>query len=99
MKASIAIQVLPLIEGDEKICEIVDEVIAYIETLDLKYEVGPFETTIEGESLEELMNIATECIQIANRAGGDKIAAYMKLFYAPEKNILSIDDKIDKYRK
>ena len=61
MSASIAIQVLPQTNDDQELCRMVDEVIAYIASTGLKYEVGPFETTIEGERYDELMDIAKEC--------------------------------------
>ena len=48
MSASIAIQVLPKVETDEEICRVVDDVIAYIQGTGLHYQVGAFETTIEG---------------------------------------------------
>ena len=50
MSASIAIQVLPKAENDTELVRIVDEVIAYIKSCGLRCEVGPFETTIEGDS-------------------------------------------------
>ena len=59
MTASIAIQVLPKTDSEEELIRIVDEVIAYIASTGLNYYVGPFETTIEGESYDELMAIAT----------------------------------------
>lgn len=46
--ASLAIQVLPKVEGEEVI-RVVDEVIAYIKSTGLNTFVGPFETTIEGD--------------------------------------------------
>ena len=52
MSASIAIQILPKVDTDEEVCRIVDEVIAYIQNTGLTYQVGAFETTIEGESID-----------------------------------------------
>ena len=49
MNASVAIQTLPEVYDNEEIVRIVDEVIAYIKSTGLKYYVGPFETTIEGD--------------------------------------------------
>ena len=46
--ASVAIQVLPSVQGNDEIVGIVDEVIAYIKSKNLNTHVGPFETTIEG---------------------------------------------------
>lgn len=98
MSASIAIQVLPQAENDKELCRMVDEVIAYIAGTGLKYVVGPFETTIEGESYDQLMEIAKECQKVAIRAGAPKVSAYIKVNYCPEGDILTIDQKIGKYR-
>ena len=57
--ASVAIQVLPSVDGEEVI-RVVDEVIAYIKGTGLNTFVGPFETTIEGD-FDELMDIIKEC--------------------------------------
>lgn len=99
MNASIAIQVLPAAPNDEELCRIVDEVIDYIKSTGLHYEVGPFETTIEGDSYDELMDIAKECQHVAIRAGAPKVSAYIKVVYQPEGDILTIDKKIGKYKK
>lgn len=98
MSASIAIQVLPQAENDQELCRIVDEVIDYIRQTGLRYEVGPFETTIEGDSYDQLMDIAKECQHVAIRAGAPKVSAYIKVVYRPEGDILTIDQKIGKYQ-
>ena len=67
MNASVAIQVLPSVEGEDVI-RIVDEVIAYIKSSGLNTYVGPFETTIEGD-YDQLMEIVRECQLICIRAG------------------------------
>ena len=98
MSASIAIQVLPEAADNQELCRMVDEVIAYIAGTGLRYEVGPFETTIEGESYDQLMEIARECQHVAVRAGAPKVSAYIKVVYRPEGDILTIDQKIGKYQ-
>lgn len=98
MKASVAIQVLPEAENDEELIRIVDEVIAYIKSTGLHCVVGPFETTIEGESYDQLMDIVKECQHVAVRAGAPKVSAYVKIVYRPEGEILTIDRKISKYQ-
>ena len=98
MSASIAIQVLPQTNDDQELCRMVDEVIAYIAGTGLHYEVGPFETTIEGEDYDTLMEIAKECMKVAVRAGAPKVSAYLKVNYCPEGDILTIDQKIGRYR-
>ena len=98
MSASIAIQVLPKVETDAEVCRIVDEVIAYIQSTGLTYQVGAFETTIEGDHYDELMDIAKECLKIAVRAGAPKVSAYIKAVYRPEGELLTIAQKTGKYR-
>lgn len=99
MSASVAIQVLPKAENDVELCRMVDEVIAYIKSTGLKYEVSPFETTIEGESYDELMDIVKECQHVAIKAGAKEVSAYVKIVYSPDKEVLTIEQKIGKYRK
>lgn len=98
MSASIAIQVLPKVETDAEVVRIVDDVIAYIQSTGLNYQVGAFETTIEGESYEELMDIAKECLKVAVRSGAPKVSAYIKAVYRPEGDILTIEQKTSKYQ-
>ena len=98
MSASIAIQVLPKVETDAEVCRIVDDVIAYIHSTGLTYQVGAFETTIEGESYEELMDIARECLKVAARSGAPKVSAYIKVVYSPNREILTIEQKTAKYQ-
>ncbi len=96
MEASVAIQSLPEAENDEELIRIVDEVIAYIASSGYNYYVGPFETTIEGP-YDELMEIVRQCQHIAIRAGAPSVAAYVKISYKPEGEVLSIERKVGKY--
>ena len=98
MSASIAIQILPAVSNDVELCRIVDEVIAYIQSTGLTYQVGAFETTIEGEHYDELMDIARECLKIAVQAGAPKVSAYIKAVYCPDGDILTIAQKTGKYQ-
>ena len=97
MNASIAIQVLPAAPNQDELIRIVDEVIAYIKSTGLHYHVGPFETTIEGDDYDRLMDVARECQHVAIRAGAEKVSAYIKVVYRPEGGILTIDKKIAKH--
>ena len=97
MKASIAIQVLPVAPNQDELLRIVDEVIAYIKSTGLNCHVGPFETTIEGDDYDQLMDIVRECQHVAIRAGAEKVSAYVKIVYRLEGEILTIDRKIKKY--
>ena len=97
MKASIAIQVLPKAKDTDDLIRIVDEVIAFIKSSGLHCHVGPFETTIEGEDYDQLMDIVKECQHVAIRAGAENVSAYVKVVYRPEGEILTIDKKIKKH--
>lgn len=98
--SSIAIQVLPkTIDGSSaEVVRIVDEVIAYIASTGLHYVVGPFETTVEGD-FDTLMAIIKRSQEICIEAGATAVSAYVKTSYAPEQEILSIDEKIGKYTR
>ena len=98
MNASVAIQVLPTVTSDEEVVRIVDEVIAYIKSTGNSCYVGPFETTIEGD-YDELMDIVKECQHIAVRAGAPSVAAYIKVSYHPEGDVLTIEKKVTKHHK
>lgn len=99
MKASVAIQTLPAAANDDELIRIVDEVIAYIKSIGLNCYVGPFETTIEGEDYDQLMDIVKECQHIAIRAGAPKVSAYIKVVYEPDGDLLTIDKKVRKHHE
>ena len=99
MKASVAIQTLPQADNDQELVRMVDEVIDYIRSTGLNYYVGPFETTIEGENYDQLMDIVKECQHVAIRAGAPKVSAYIKVVYEPEGEILTIDEKVTKHHQ
>ncbi len=99
MTSSVAIQILPNVGSTEEVVRIVDEVIAYIASTGLNYYVGPFETTIEGESYDQLMEIVANCSKVAVNAGAPSVSAYVRVSYKPAGGILTIDEKIGKYNK
>ena len=97
MKSSIAIQVIPVVDSQKELIRIVDEVIAFIKSSGLHCHVGPFETTIEGENYDQLMDIVKECQHVAIKAGAKQVSAYVKVVYNPNGEILTIDKKITKH--
>lgn len=97
MNASIAIQVLPKEVTNEETIRIVDEVIAFIKSFNLKTEVGPFETTIEGE-YETLMEIVKGCSKVCVDAGAPGTLTYVKINYVPT-GVLTIEEKCAKHRE
>lgn len=98
MNAYVAIQVLPKANTNEEVIRIVDEVIAYIKSTGLTYYVGPCETTIEGE-YEKLMEIVKNCQYIAIKAGCPQVSSYVKIGFAPEGGVLTIEQKVTKHHQ
>ena len=91
MKASIALQVLPLSQGVDRIA-IIDQVIAYLQAQSVTMVVTPFETVLEGE-FDELMRILKEALEVTGREA-DNVFANVKINIG---EILSIDEKLEKY--
>lgn len=98
MNACVAIQVLPNVTDDTELVRIVDEVIDYIKSTGYKYYVGPCETSVEGD-YEGLMEIVKQCQYIAIKAGCGKVSSYVKITYAPEEKVLTIDEKVTKHHR
>jgi uncharacterized protein YqgV (UPF0045/DUF77 family) len=99
MQASIALQTLPKADNDDELIRIVDEVIAYLKSSGLKCYVGPYETVVEGDDYDQLMDLVKEAQHVAIRAGAPKVSAYIKVEYEPEGEILSIDKKVTKHHE
>ena len=93
MKASIALQVLPLSQGIDRIA-VIDKVIAYLQAQEVTMVVTPFETVLEGE-FAELMHILKEALEVAGQ-GADNVFANVKINIG---EILSIDEKLEKHNE
>ena len=91
MKASIALQVLPLSQGIDRIA-VIDQVIAYLQAQEVTMVVTPFETVLEGE-FDELMRILKEALEVVGQKA-DNVFANVKINVG---EILSIDEKLEKY--
>ena len=91
MKASIALQVLPLAQGINRIA-VIDQVIAYLQAQEVTMVVTPFETVLEGE-FDELMRILKEALEVVGQKA-DNVFANVKINVG---EILSIDEKLEKY--
>lgn len=98
MEASVAIQVLPGVQGEDEVIRVVDEVIDYIKSTGLNYYVGPCETAIEGD-YDTLMEIVKNCQLIAIKAGCKSVSSYVKISYKPEGEVLSIEKKVTKHHQ
>lgn len=94
-EASMAIQIIPMIEDRKRIIEAVDKVIEYIKSTGLNMVVCPFETVIEG-TLEQVLDIHKKSIEIAEQFGINSLLAYTKISYS-KAGVLGIDEKISKH--
>lgn len=93
MKASIALQVLPLSKGIDRIA-VIDKVIDYLQTQGVTMVVTPFETVLEGD-FDQLMRILKEALEVAGQ-GADNVFANVKINVG---EILSIDEKLEKHNE
>ena len=94
-RVNVSFQILPIVK-EERIYEIVDKVIKFIDKSGVKYEVGAMETTLEGD-YDKLMDIVKESQQICVGEGVPRIVSIVKIDYKPEG--VTIDEKVKKYRK
>lgn len=92
---NVSLQVLPRV-SDDRIYYVVDKVIEYIASCGVKYEVGPMETTMEGE-LDTLMEIVKKAQEICIEEGATRVMSMVKIDYKPEG--VTMDEKVGKYRK
>jgi len=93
-KIIMALQVIPKVE-ESRIYEVVDEAIKVIAASGVPYEVGPMETTMEGDP-DQLWAIIKEAQEACIRAGASRAMANIKMDYVPTGS--TIGEKIDKYR-
>ena len=91
MKASIALQILPLSHDVNRLA-VIDEVIEFLQKQPVKMVVTPFETVLEGE-WATLFPILQQAIELAGTQA-DNVFANVKINYG---KILSIDEKLEKY--
>lgn len=97
MNAAMAIQVVPKTTDTDELLTVVDAVINEINQSGLSYEVGSFETTVEGE-LGELINLLERIQNTAVIAGAKQVNNYIKLVYSPTHHVLTTEEKLSKYR-
>src|SRR5689334_20393939 len=94
--ASIAFQVLPQAPAGTNIIAIIDKVIALVKKSGVTYEVGPMETTMEGE-LSELLAIVEKAQKLAIKSGATQVFTNVKIMHNP-KGVMTIVEKVTKHR-
>jgi len=93
-KVNVSLQVIPNVP-EERIYPVVDKVIEMIAKSGVKYEVGPMETTMEGE-LDTLLEIVKKAQYICTAEGAKRVLSVVKIDYKEEG--VTMDEKISKYR-
>jgi uncharacterized protein (TIGR00106 family) len=91
---NVSVQVLPLLEDA---FPIVDKAIEAIRDSGVKYEGGPLETTLEGDDLDRLIEVAKLAHRACFKAGAGKVVTIIKIADAVEGT--TIEDKVSKYRQ
>lgn len=94
MTCNVSLQIIPSVQ-EERLYEVVDRVIEYIESTGVKYEVGPMETTMEG-NIDELLEIVKKSQDICLKEGAGRIISIVKIDY--KKDGVTIEEKVGKYR-
>ncbi|MGX9816214.1 thiamine-binding protein [Leuconostoc mesenteroides] len=97
MISSIAVQVLPMTANTEEVIRIVDQVIAYIDKSGVNYQVGAFESTLEGD-YDQLMDILKNLPKVAAEISDIPVMVYSKINMATDSDVLTIAKKTDKYK-
>ncbi|MFC2038431.1 MTH1187 family thiamine-binding protein [Chloroflexota bacterium] len=91
---NVGVQVLPLLDD---VYPVVDRAIEAIQSSGVKYEVGPLETVLEGDDLDELIEVAKSAHRACFEAGAGKVVTIIKIADALEGT--TIEGKTGKYRK
>lgn len=97
MISSIAVQVLPMTANENDVIKIVDHVMAYIDASGVNYQVGAFESTLEGD-YDQLMSILAQLPKVAAEITDIPVMVYSKINMATTGDVLTIAKKTDKYK-
>ena len=91
---NVGVQCLPLVDN---VYSVVDKAIEAIRASGVKFEVGPLETTLEGDDLDKLIEVAKSAHRACFEAGAGRVVTIIKIAEAVEGT--SIQQKVGKYRR
>ena len=74
----------------------IDAVIAFVRQTGVSHQVGPMETTMEGD-LDTLLNIVKKSQEICIKTGARSVFTNVKIMYNP-KGVMTIDEKVTQHR-
>ncbi len=92
--ATLAIQVLPL--QSEDVLAAVDAAIAAIKRAGVRHEVGPMETTLEGDDLNALVEVALGAHRAALESSGS-VQSNIRILSRPS-GLMSMEEKVAPHR-
>jgi uncharacterized protein YqgV (UPF0045/DUF77 family) len=92
---SVSLQIIPLHENEKDALIIIDAAIEHIQKSGITYQVGPMETTMEGD-METLLHIVKEIQNICIQKGAKTVFSNVKIIYNPT-GIMSIKEKTKKF--
>lgn len=87
---------MPKARDDKHAIEIIDKVIGIVKKSGVTYEVGPMETTMEGD-LDTLFSIVKKAHAVCIKAGASSVFTNAKILYSP-KGVMTIEQKVTKHR-
>lgn len=93
--ALLSIQILPKTKNGEDTIPYVDEAIKVIASSNVKYQVNPLETTMEGD-LTELLSIVEKMNEKMVELGCPNVNSQIKILYKPDG--ASMEQLTEKYR-
>lgn len=91
---NLSIQVVPVNVSDSY--SIVDKAIEVIQSKNIKYEVGPFSTSVEGP-YSELMELIEEMKTASFEAGADELLLNIQIHAKKDKDV-TFESKVQKFR-
>lgn len=91
----VSIQIIPKLKNSSESYSYVDAAIAVIEEAEIKYEVNPLETTMEGE-LSELLEVVQVMNEKLTSMGAINVISQVKIVYQPEG--IKAETLTEKYR-
>lgn len=94
--ASISFQLLPKAKNKKALINIIDRAIALVKASGVTFEVGPMETTMEGD-LDQLIEILRQSQYLTIKSGATSVFTNVKIFYDP-KGVMTIAEKVTKHR-
>ncbi len=93
MIVNLSLQIIPVNSADAY--PIIDAAIKVVQESDLKYEVQPFATLLEGP-LNEVMEVAMRAKDAALEAGGEELVINIQLHLKKDKDV-HFEDKTQKF--